>query len=46
MAARVRMKEKKCTFAAQFKTHFLTNKQLKNYGKSVRNRFHYDARFI
>ncbi len=35
---------KKCIFAAQ---NFSTNQfSKKHYGKSLRNRFHYDARFV
>jgi hypothetical protein len=39
-------KKKNCIFAPPKNNHFNKPKKLKNYVESVRNRFHYDARFI
>jgi len=39
-------KKKSVLLPPNLKTHFFNKQTIKNYGKSVRDRFHYDARFV
>ncbi len=38
--------KKKCTFAAQNYNQIINKKTKYNYVESLRNRFHYDSRFV